>query len=795
MGFLRRVFLCLLLGLPGWVRASHIVGGNFEMIANGGRPGSFSLALSLFFDEANGRQGAVTQTITASIFRKSDNIRMTDVTMYLQNRTAVVYANEACAQARSLKTSDIRYLAQLNVNPALFADPAGYYLVWDNCCRNAAITNIRNPSRVGMTFYLEFPAMQSGGQDFLNSSPRFSTPNGDYICLGDPFKLGFGATDADGDELRYALVTPYAGFNVGNNNDNPIPRGSSSYPTVSWEDGYSTSAQIQGNPVLQVDARTGLLRLTATSLGLHVFSVQVEEYRNGRFIGLVRRDFQLLVVDCPNRRLPPPAIFTASTPPDLRDKGVKTVDFCDGGFLELLTNDVPNQSYQWQRDGENLPGANTTRLLVDGPGKYTVVVSSKTECSKSGYSEETNVVGKPGPKVTITPDGPANSCADRTLTLTATAGNFTYLWAFNGDTLRNETTPKLVAKASGQYGALVKSTVSDCFFRPAVAVTINPLPTAKLGKPAKTALCLGDTLTLAATNGPGYQFAWKRDGNPVAGAGSGPKLPIRETGTYFAQVTDANNCTARTDSAKFVVNPLPQVVFDSIPAMCGSDQNVVTLRATPAGGLFSGKGVSGSTFSPKATGFGNFVLTYSAINEFRCTAQKNRLAVVSQTPRLQLGLDQNILRGDSVRIPGQSGADLTYRWTPPDALTDPGVLNPTAFPSQTTTYKLRATLPNGCFTDDEITVTVWERVTVPNGFTPNGDGTNDVWELAGLDAYPDADVHIYNRWGSEIFASKGYRIPFDGSYQNRRLPPATYYYVIRPNDKVPVLKGAVTILQ
>jgi gliding motility-associated-like protein len=794
MGVLRRVLLLLLWGLPGGAWASHIVGGNFEMTYNG-RPGSYSLALSLFFDEINGRQNAVQQNITVSIFRKSDNWRMLDVPMSLQTRTAVVYANEACAAARSLRTSDIRYLGQMNVNPALFDDPGGYYLVWDNCCRNAVITNIRNPSRVGMTFYLEFPAMRSGGQDFLNSSPKFSTPNGDYICLGEPFKLGFGATDADGDELRYSLVTPYVGFNTGSNNDSPIPRGSSSYPTATWADGYSTSAQIQGNPALQVDGRTGLLSVTATTLGLHVFTVQVDEYRNGQRIGAVRRDFQLLVVDCPNKRLSTPPIYTASTPPEKRDMGVKTVDFCTGGFLQLFTKADPNLNYQWQRDGENIAGATLTSLLVDRPGKYVVIVSSKSECSKAGYSEETRVVGKPGPAVAITADGPTNTCADRTLTLSATTGNFTYLWSFNGDTLREATTPKLVAKATGLYGALVKSTVSDCFFRPTLAVTVNPLPTAKLTPPARTTLCQGDTIALAATDGFGYRFDWQRDGSPLTGATTGPKLTVRDGGLYTVRVTDENNCSARSDSVKFVFNPRPQIVFDSIPALCGSDRNVVTLRATPAGGLFSGKGVTGNTFSPQATGFGNFVLTYSAVNEFRCTAQKNRLAVVAQTPRLRLGPDLNILRGDSIRLPAESGANVTYRWTPPDHLTSASVLSPVAFPDQTTTYTLRGTLPSGCFTEDQITVTVWERVKVPNGFTPNGDGTNDVWELPGIEAYPDAEIHIYNRWGGEIFASKGYTTPFDGQFQNHRLPPATYYYVIRPNDKVPVLKGAVTILQ
>lgn len=790
----RSLILWLLVGLlPGWAVASHIVGGNLEMKAQGNQPGRFTVTLNLFFDEINGSPSAETATILVSIFRKSDNRLMTSITLTRQDRISVKYTNEACATARSLRTADIRYVNDLILNPAMYDDPAGYYLVWERCCRNSSADNIIRPGQVGMTFYLEFPALRANGQDFMNSSPAFGTPNGEYICKGEPFKLNFDATDPDGDQLKYTLVTPYSGFAT-SGQPQPTPRGSSTYPTVQWQDGYGAQSQIQGTPPLSINASSGVLSVTASTLGLHVFCVQVEEFRNGVRIGLVRRDFQLLVIDCAKASPPPPPIFTENTPPDQRKKGVRMVDMCKNGFVELQTDPNSDYNYQWQLEGDNLPTATTNKLLVDKPGTYKVIVSLKSGCARSGFSEETEVVEKPAPPTVITPDGATTACADRILTLTTREGDFTYTWLRNGDTLKNEQTHRIVAQASGLYKVVVKSKTTACFYTPTLQVSVNPLPKVQLLKPSRTIICASDSVVLSASNGAGFQFEWRRDGTVLPG-GNGAKLTARQTGLYAVRVTDPNKCTATSDSFRLTVNPVPVIAFDSIPTRCGNGSGLITLQATPAGGLFSGQAVTGNTFDPHQAGFGTFLITYSAVNQYQCTSEARRWAAVSQSPRVQLGLNQSIIAGDSIRLPAQGSTNTAFEWTPSDGLSSSTVLGPVASPSRTTTYKLRGTYPNGCTSEDEITVTVWEKVSLSNGFTPNGDGVNDTWELPGMEAYPEADIRIFNRWGGEIFYSKGYARPFDGTYQNRRLPVATYYFVIEPNNGRPTLKGSVTILQ
>lgn len=76
-------------------------------------------------------------------------------------------------------------------------------------------------------------------------------------------------------------------------------------------------------------------------------------------------------------------------------------------------------------------------------------------------------------------------------------------------------------------------------------------------------------------------------------------------------------------------------------------------------------------------------------------------------------------------------------------------------------------------------------------FTPNGDGINDFWVIPGIENYPDALVKVYNRWGHEVFASKGYNNDWNATYKSRSnsLPSGSYMYVIDLNNGMAPIQG------
>ena len=86
-------------------------------------------------------------------------------------------------------------------------------------------------------------------------------------------------------------------------------------------------------------------------------------------------------------------------------------------------------------------------------------------------------------------------------------------------------------------------------------------------------------------------------------------------------------------------------------------------------------------------------------------------------------------------------------------------------------------------------------INVTNTITPNGDNINDYWLLKGIENYPKAQVHIFNRDGLMVFRSQGYGKPFDGTSNNQDLPVGAYYYIINLSNSCKVLSGSLTIIR
>ncbi len=108
----------------------------------------------------------------------------------------------------------------------------------------------------------------------------------------------------------------------------------------------------------------------------------------------------------------------------------------------------------------------------------------------------------------------------------------------------------------------------------------------------------------------------------------------------------------------------------------------------------------------------------------------------------------------------------------------------------------------GCYDSTSLwieinTITSDIQTLIPNVISPNGDGYNDVWKLAFIEMlYPNAEVTIFNSWGQELFASKGYKEPWDATFNGEELPDGNYYYIIKLNDtKEAMYKGALLVLR
>lgn len=296
----KALILLFLLTTPFLGKASHIVGGEFELIHL--KDFQYRLNLVLYFDAINGQAGAKDLDAIVRIFRMKDNFRMMNIDLPLISETNVDYTQPECSHGE-LITKRLLYSAEITLDPDSFNDPAGYYVAWERCCRNYTISNIysEDPTRsqnwAGQTFYLEFPPVMKDGQPFVDSTPRLFPPLNDFACPRRPYYTDFGGIDDDGDSLVYSLVTP-----LNTKSQDALPLGGTRprpYPDVRWRTPYSLNNIMGGAPDIRI-SRDGFLTVTPTLQGLFVFAVKVEEFRDKVKIGETRRDFQMLVVDaCP----------------------------------------------------------------------------------------------------------------------------------------------------------------------------------------------------------------------------------------------------------------------------------------------------------------------------------------------------------------------------------------------------------------------------------------------------------------------------------------------------------------
>ena len=758
------------------VRATHIIGGDMSMQTVGTKPGLFRLQLNQYWDETKTSAGNRDQLVILLVFRKNNPVLIERDTILLQETLPLTFDNAACAALRQLSFTQARYYGTHQFDPAKYTDPGGYYIVWERCCRNDALTNVNSSvaSGLAMTFYLEFPPMLKNGANFKNSSPDFRLPNGSYICIGKPFTFDASATDADGDQLRYSLVTPLNGYTTRTAPTLTDESPRSNYPTIAWGAGYSLANIIPGNPPLQINTATGLLTVRASAEGLYLFSVQCEEYRNGVLIGAVRRDFQLPVVDC-SKNTPPPAVVMTN--------GAVATDlaWCGSQPLVLSVDKNPAWAYQWQKDGDNVRGATADTLTIRETGVYRVVKSLAKTCANDTGSQSVKVTFVTAPPVKLTIARPKPYCTGDTITLKAEGQpGYQYRWQKDGKDVVGQQQATLQTDQTGLYSVLAKPVLAVCEGQDTVRVVINNRPLAQI-KPSSLSFCPDESVQLTAGNTAGYRYQWQQNG--IQRKDSTAQITARLAGTYVVTVTAPTGCTATSTPVVLTQNARPLVQLDSIAPLCLSTSTIVTLAGLPAGGTYTGFGVSNNQFDPKTAGVGRYKITYTVTSDRGCQAEQSRWVDIAAGPKLTGQTIYYLVKGKSVQLQTQTDQPISqYRWEPPNALDKVDVASPVATPDQTTPYALTAVSAAGCVATLAVLVEVAEPLYIPSAFSPNGDAVNEAWVIPNIGSFPACEVSIFNRWGELIFYSKGYAQPWRGLYHDVPVPPGLYAYQIKTNN-------------
>ena len=110
-------------------------------------------------------------------------------------------------------------------------------------------------------------------------------------------------------------------------------------------------------------------------------------------------------------------------------------------------------------------------------------------------------------------------------------------------------------------------------------------------------------------------------------------------------------------------------------------------------------------------------------------------------------------------------------------------------PSDSLKYYLVTLTSGESFCSNSKTIQVTSVTTfVPNFISPNGDGKNDAFEITANDAI---DLHIYNRWGKEVYNAENYQ----NTWQAGDLAAGVYFYEIIFSDKNTRCNGWVQVMR
>jgi hypothetical protein len=276
-----------------------------------------------------------------------------------------------------------------------------------------------------------------------------------------------------------------------------------------------------------------------------------------------------------------------------------------------VTGGTPGYSYQW-------PTGDTTNVATGLPaGFYYFIVSDALGCTNIDsftVTEPTAITAT----ISSTNSTCNAACNGTAMLANMAGGSGTLSLVWPHDNSNNASVSNL---CPGTYTCIVTDT-NNCSSTFATSVT-EPSAIVITGQPTNPSGCgsFDGMVDLTVSGGtPTYQFSWSN-------SFSSEDIGFVGAGVYSVIVTDSLGCS---DSAMFTLNdPAPPVVDASInfSNVCVTDGNY-TLAGAPAGGTWSGPGVTGNSFSPSAAGNGTHSLVYSYTDPNTSCTNSDTVAVV-----------------------------------------------------------------------------------------------------------------------------------------------------------------------
>ena len=513
-------------------------------------------------------------------------------------------------------------------------------------------------------------------------------------------------------------------------------------------------------------------------------------------------------------------------------------------FTATPVNEGTSPLYQWQLNGGNAGTDNSTYTnssLTDGD-VITCILTSSESCA-TGNPDTSNILtitvssGLPV-SVSISANPSTTICTGDTVTFTAMPTNGgtapSYQWQLNGgnvgtdsSTYTNSLLPDgdivTCILTSSESCATGNPDTSNALFMTVssglpVSVSISANPS--------TTICTGDTVIFTANpvnEGTTPSYQWQLNGgNAGSDSSTYTNSSLADGDVITCILTSSESCaTGNPDTSNIltitVSSGLPvSVSISANPSTIICSGTNITFTATSVNEgitplyqwLLNGMnvGTNNSTYQDSTLSDSD-TLTCELTSSLTCATNNPAISSILIITVYPMPDAEFTFTTDSLTVSfnNLSTNSVNNYWDFGDDSYTVIAVNPehTYDTAGTYTVQLIAESEDGCKDTTYLDVLVKVEFDAPlvsaliiyNVFTPNGDDVNDTWHIENITQYPNNSVEIYNRNGNLVFSAEPYQNDWDGKYDGKELPAATYYYLINPGDGSEVFKGYVTIIR
>lgn len=469
---------------------------------------------------------------------------------------------------------------------------------------------------------------------------------------------------------------------------------------------------------------------------------------------------------------------------------ITNVNMCDNTpqILKAQIASVPGMTFQWYKDDVAIPGATSATYTATQPGVYTVrTFVGGTQCQNASVT----IVGGTTPpaqnatlKLCTTPSVSTFNLNDATPMITSSTSAIVRYYINQADAIAQNNSfinPSLLASYNGTDGQILYVVVSNgAFCSKMVTLTLKKeaTPIAQL-QATKVRICAGESTTLTASNGATYQWS------NITGTGATQTVSPTQTTTYSVYAIGPQGCKS-LQPASITIEVVPAIVSTLKGGMiCEGD--VITLDAG-TGPNYHYTWNTGDLTQTISVGMPG---TYSVtINNGVCTKVFTTQVIQAIIPEI-INVNYNENGTMILTASNPSNGPLEYS-------IDNGVTwqNSNVFSNvpRNIVVSIRVRVKNtSCVGFLEYFTFVMQNV-----ITPNGDNINDMIDLRGVLKYKDFKASIFDRYGKEVYKASTLQPYWDGYFQGKRLPTASYWYQVSfedPASKKPAVKTGWILLK